>query len=101
MDREISVGELAEKVAVLEQDAEEAERLRQLAERIDTDITNRMDEIEGIGSALDDVHFRLDDQLAEHDYMAVEQSMDELRSLVDWESVLPLIDGVLLLTALR
>ncbi|MFJ8468165.1 hypothetical protein [Streptomyces swartbergensis] len=52
-----------------------------------------MDEIETIGSALLDLHGDLDNQIAEDDYMAVEQPVASLRGLVDMEDVLPAIDA--------
>ncbi|WP_294006925.1 hypothetical protein [Streptomyces sp.] len=75
--------------------------LRQIVERLDTEIATRMDEIETIGGAVLDLHGDLDNQIAEYDYSAVEQSVASLRGMVDMETVLPAIDTVLLLTALR
>ncbi|WP_434593106.1 hypothetical protein [Streptomyces sp. A5-4] len=92
------MGELAKVVAGLE---EEVEDIREIVERLDTEIAARMEEIEGIGSEVFDLHGNLDEQIAEHDYMAVEQSVTSLRGLVDMETVLPAMDAVLLLTALR
>jgi hypothetical protein len=95
------MGELAKAVAELEEQVEDARELRQIVERLDIEIAARMDEIETIGSALLDLHGDLDNQIAEYDYMAVEQSVASLRGLVEMEEVLPAIDAVLLLTALR
>ncbi|MEV8594635.1 hypothetical protein [Streptomyces sp. NPDC052012] len=95
------MGDLAKAVAELEEKVENVRELRKIVERLDTEIATRMDEIETIGSAVLDIHGDLDNQIAEYDYMAVEQSLAYLRSLVDMEEVLPAIDAVLLLTALR
>ncbi|MGW7574988.1 hypothetical protein [Streptomyces sp. NPDC054765] len=95
------MGELAKAVADLEKQVEDVRELRKIIERLDTEIAARMDEIETIGSTLLDLHGDLDDQIAEYDYTAVEQSVASLRGLVDMEEVLPAIDAVLLLTALR
>ncbi len=95
------MGELAKAVADLEKRVEDVRELRKIIERLDTEIAVRMDEIETIGSTLLDLHGDLDDQIAEYDYTAVEQSVASLRGLVDMEEVLPAIDAVLLLTALR
>ncbi|MGW0841150.1 hypothetical protein ACWD26_13445 [Streptomyces sp. NPDC002787] len=95
------MGELAEAVAKLEERVEDVRMLRQIVERLDTEIAARMDEIESIGSAVLDLHGDLDNQIAEYDYAAVEQTVASLRGLVDVEEVLPAIDTVLLLTALR
>ncbi|WP_338672558.1 hypothetical protein V1460_05885 [Streptomyces sp. SCSIO 30461] len=88
-------------MAKLEEQVEDVHELRQIVERLDMEIAARMDEIETIGGALLDLHGDLDNQIAEYDYMAVEQSLASLRGLVDMEEVLPAIDAVLLLTALR
>ncbi|MGK5496536.1 hypothetical protein [Streptomyces sp. URMC 125] len=95
------MGDLAKAVANLEEEVEDVRELRKITERLDAEIATRMDEIETIGSAALDIHGDLDNQIAEHDYMAVEQSLAHLRGLVDMEEVLPSIDAVLLLTALR
>ncbi len=95
------MGDLAEAVAKLEEQVENVRMLRQIVERLDMEIAARMDEIETIGGAVLDLHGDLDNQIAEHDYMAVEQSVASLRGMVDVEEVLPAIDAVLLLTALR
>lgn len=95
------MGNLAKAVAELEEEVEDVRELRKIVERLDTEIAARMEEIEGIGTEVLDLHGDLDDQIAEHDYMAVEQSVTSLRGLVDMETVLPAIDAVLLLTALR
>lgn len=95
------MGELAKAVAKLEEQVDGAHELRQIVERLDTEIAARMDEIEAIGSTLLELHGDLDDQIAEHNYGAVEQSLDSVRGLVDMKEVLPAIDAVLLLTALR
>ncbi|WP_329597871.1 hypothetical protein OIE43_19820 [Streptomyces pseudovenezuelae] len=95
------MGDLAKAVAKLEEQVEDVRMLRQIVERLDMEIAGRMDEIETIGGAVLDLHGDLDNQIAEHDYMAVEQSVASLRRMVDVEEVLPAIDTVLLLTALR
>ncbi|MDQ0776229.1 hypothetical protein QF026_004695 [Streptomyces aurantiacus] len=95
------MGELAKAVAELEEQVEDVRMLRQIVERLDMEIAARMDEIETIGSAVLDLHGDLDNQIAEYDYAAVEQSAASVRGLVDVEEVLPAIDAVLLLTALR
>ncbi|MEU1782424.1 hypothetical protein ABZ545_23490 [Streptomyces abikoensis] len=95
------MGELAKAVAELEEQVEDVRELRKIVERLDMEIAARMDEIETIGNAILDLHGDLDNQTAEYDYMAVEQSAASLRGLVDVEEVLPAIDTVLLLTALR
>ncbi|GAA2539086.1 MULTISPECIES: hypothetical protein [Streptomyces] len=95
------MGDLAKAVAELEEEVSGVRELRQIVERLDTEIAARMDEIETIGSALLELHGDLDNQIAEYDYMAVEQSLSTLRGLVDVEEVLPVVDAVLLLTALR
>jgi hypothetical protein len=95
------MGDLAKAVAKLEEEVEDVRMLRQIVERLDMEIAARMDEIETIGGAVLDLHGDLDNQIAEHDYMAVEQSVASLRGMVDVEEVLPAIDTVLLLTALR
>lgn len=95
------VGDLAKAVAQLEEDAGEVRELRKIVERLDTEIAARMEEIEGIGADVLELHGDLDDQIAEYDYMAVEQSVASLGGLVDMERVLPTMDAVLLLTALR
>ncbi|MCT7354468.1 hypothetical protein N4P33_20245 [Streptomyces sp. 15-116A] len=95
------MGDLANAVAKLEEEASGARELRQIVERLDMEIAARMDEIETVGTALLELHGDLDDQIAEYDYMAVEQSLSSLRGLVDAEEVLPAVDAVLLLTALR
>ncbi|KOU66624.1 hypothetical protein ADK55_05195 [Streptomyces sp. WM4235] len=79
----------------------EVRELRKIVERIDTEIEARMEEIEAIGADVLELHGDLDDQIAEYDYMAVEQSVASLGGLVDMERVLPSMDAVLLLTALR
>ncbi|MER8068559.1 hypothetical protein ABTZ59_09725 [Streptomyces sp. NPDC094034] len=95
------MGDLAKAVAKLEEQVEGVRELRQIVERLDTEIASRMDDIEAIGGSILDLHGDLDNQIAEYDYMAVEQSVASLRGLVDMEEVLPAIDTVLLLTALR
>ncbi|WP_030543810.1 hypothetical protein [Streptomyces albus] len=95
------MGDLAKAVADLEEQVEDARELGHIVERLDTEITARMEEIEGIGTAILDLHGELDNQIAEYDYMAVEQSAATLRGLVDMEELLPSIDAILLLTALR
>lgn len=95
------MGELARAVAKLEEQVDDVRMLRQIVERLDTEIAARMDEIETIGGAVLDLHSDLDNQIAEYDYQAVEQSVASVRGLVDVEEVLPAIDAVLLLTALR
>ncbi|MEU6535782.1 hypothetical protein [Streptomyces sp. NPDC047000] len=95
------MGDLAKAVAALEDKVKDVRMVRQIVERLDTEIATRMDEIETIGGALLDVHGDLDHQIAEYDYTAVEQSAASVRGLVDVEEVLPAIDTVLLLTALR
>lgn len=95
------MSDLAKAVAELEKEAEDVRELRQIVERLDTEIYARMEEIEAIGTEVLDLHGDLDNQIAEYDYMAVEQSVASLGGLVDLESVLPAIDTVLLLTALR
>ncbi|MGW7082224.1 hypothetical protein ACWGH2_01830 [Streptomyces sp. NPDC054871] len=95
------MGDLAKAVAELEEEVESVRELRKTVERLDTEIAVRMEEIEGIGTEVLDLHGDLDNQIAEHDYMAVEQSVTSLRELVDVETILPAIDAVLLLTALR
>ncbi|WP_112466048.1 hypothetical protein [Streptomyces triticisoli] len=95
------MGDLAKAVAELEEEVEDVRELRKIVERLDTEIAARMEEIETIGSAVLDLHGDLDNQTAEYDYTAVEQSVASLRGLVDMEEVLPAIDAVLLLTALR
>jgi hypothetical protein len=95
------MGDLAKAVADLEGQAEDVRELRKIVERLDMEIAARMEEIESIGAAVLDLHGDLDNQIAEYDYMAVEQSVASLRGLVDMEEVLPAIDAVLLLTALR
>lgn len=95
------MGDLAKAVAELEREAEGVRELRQVVERIDAEVASRMDEIESIGAAILDLHSDLDNQVAEYDYMAVEQSAGSLQGLVALETVLPAIDAVLLLTALR
>lgn len=95
------MSDLAKAVAELEEQVEEVRELRQIVERLDSEIAARMDEIETVGSAILELHGDLDYQVAEHDYMAVEQSVASLQGLVDMAEVLPAIDSVLLLTALR
>ncbi|WP_381795513.1 hypothetical protein [Streptomyces niveus] len=95
------MGDLAKAVAKLEEEAEDVRELRKIAERLDGEIDARMEDIEGIGGEVLDLHGDLDNQIAEHDYMAVEQSVTSLRRLVNMETVLPAVDAVLLLTALR
>ncbi|MGW0957164.1 hypothetical protein [Streptomyces sp. NPDC002545] len=95
------MGELAKAVAELEEQVEDTRELRKIVERLETEIAVRMDEIETVGSAVRDLHGDLDNQIAEYDYGAVEQSVESLRGLVDAEEILPAIDAVLLLTALR
>ncbi|MBF9072236.1 hypothetical protein [Streptacidiphilus fuscans] len=95
------VGDLAKEVAELEQQVEEARELRAIAERLDDEIAANLEEIESIGSAVREAHFDLDNQIAEHDFMAVEQSVDSVRGLVDPRTVLSVVDAVLLLTAIR
>ncbi|MFF3894449.1 hypothetical protein ACFYY3_14880 [Streptomyces sp. NPDC001812] len=95
------MGDLAKAVAKLEEQVKDVRELRQIVERYDMEIAGRMDEIEAIGSALLELHGDLDNQIAEYDYMAVEQSAASVRGLVDVTEVLPSIDAVLLLTALR
>ncbi|MEU8628524.1 hypothetical protein [Streptomyces sp. NPDC048669] len=95
------MGDLANTVAKLEEEVANVRELRKIVERLDTEIFSRMEEIEEAGTDILDLHGDLDDQIAEHDYMAVEQSAATLRGLVDVETVLPAIDTVLLLTALR
>ncbi|WP_326698316.1 hypothetical protein OG909_13865 [Streptomyces sp. NBC_01754] len=95
------MGDLANTVAKLEEEVADVRELRKIVERLDTEIFSRMEEIEEAGTEILNLHGDLDDQIAEHDYMAVEQSVASLRGLVDVETVLPAIDTVLLLTALR
>ncbi|MDV9170522.1 hypothetical protein R6V09_10300 [Streptomyces sp. W16] len=95
------MGELARAVTELEDEVKDVRMLRQIVERLDTEIAARMDEIETIGGAVLELHGDLDNQIAEYDYAAVEQSVASLRGMVDVEEVLPAIDAVLLLTALR
>jgi hypothetical protein len=95
------MGDLAKAVAELEQEVGDARELRQIVERLDTEVEARMDEIETIGGAILELHGDLDNQIAEYDYAAVEQSAASLRGLVDMEEVLPTVDAALLLTALR
>ncbi|MEK8143878.1 hypothetical protein NKH18_23900 [Streptomyces sp. M10(2022)] len=95
------MGNLAKAVAELEEKVEAVRELRKIVERLDTEIATRMEEIEAIGTELLDLHGDLDNQIAEYDYMAVEQSVASVARLVDVETVLPAIDAVLLLTALR
>ncbi|MFF0257398.1 hypothetical protein ACFYR2_00970 [Streptomyces microflavus] len=95
------MGDLANAVAKLEEEAASLPELRKIEERLDAEIFARMEEIEESGTEILNLHGDLDGQIAEHDYMAVEQSAASLRSLVDVETVLPAVDTVLLLTALR
>ncbi|MGW2084629.1 hypothetical protein [Streptomyces sp. NPDC001880] len=95
------MGDLANTVAKLEEEAANGRELRKIVERLDTEMSFRMETIEEVGGELLELHGSLDDQIAEHDYMAVEQSAASVRGLVDVETVLPAIDTVLLLTALR
>ncbi|MEW2062111.1 hypothetical protein AB0899_15260 [Streptomyces sp. NPDC007002] len=95
------MGDLANTVAKLEREAAESRELRSIVERLDTEISFRMETVQEVGGELLELHGSLDDQIAEHDYMAVEQSAASVRGLVDVETVLPAIDAVLLLTALR
>ncbi|EGE42952.1 hypothetical protein GTY83_17950 [Streptomyces sp. SID4928] len=95
------MGDLANTVAKLEEEAAESRELRSIVERLDTEISFRMETVQEVGGELLELHGSLDDQIAEHDYMAVEQSAASVRGLVDVETVLPAIDAVLLLTALR
>jgi hypothetical protein len=95
------VGDVAKAVAALEEEVAEARELRQIVERVDTEIAARLEELHGIGGAILELHSDLDNQIAEHDYSAVEQSVGTLESLVDTARLLPEIDAVLLLTALR
>ncbi|MFJ9519368.1 hypothetical protein ACIRPK_13980 [Kitasatospora sp. NPDC101801] len=94
------MSEIAKAVAALEEQAAEARELRQTVERVETEIDARLDELRGIGSAILELHFDLDNQIAEHDYSAVEQAVGALEALVDIAEILPKIDAVLLLTAL-
>ncbi|MFE2690568.1 hypothetical protein [Streptomyces mirabilis] len=55
-----------------------------------------MEEIEGIGTETLDLHGDLDDQIAEHDYMTVEQSVTSLRGLMDMETVDAHVDAGLI-----
>ncbi len=95
------MGELANAVARLEEQVEDVRELRKIVERFDMEIAARMEEIETIGGAILDLHGDLDNQIAEYDYMAVEQSAASLRGLVNPAEVLPAIDTVCLLTTLR
>ncbi|MFD8389873.1 hypothetical protein ACFV2N_11890 [Streptomyces sp. NPDC059680] len=95
------MGELAKAVARLEEQVEDVRELRKIVERFDMEIAARMDEIETIGGAILDLHGDLDNQIAEYDYMAVEHSATSLRGLVNPADVLPAIDTICLLTALR
>ncbi|MFD4023098.1 hypothetical protein ACFWRV_06160 [Streptomyces sp. NPDC058576] len=95
------MGDLANAVAKLEEEAAGLRELRKMEERLDAEIFDRMEEIEEAGTEILNLHGDLDGQIAEHDYMAVEQSAASLRSLVDVETVLPAVDTVLVLTALR
>ncbi|MEU9127456.1 hypothetical protein AB0D08_04940 [Kitasatospora sp. NPDC048540] len=94
------MSEIAKAVAALEEQAAEARELRQTLERIEAEVDAHLDDLRGIGSAILDLHFDLDNQIAEHDYSAVEQAVGTLGGLVDVAEILPKIDAVLLLTAL-
>ncbi|MEU8522884.1 hypothetical protein [Streptomyces sp. NPDC048577] len=95
------VGDLANAVAALEASAKQARELREVVERLDTEISVRMEEIEQIGSEIWELESNLDDHICEHDFMAVQQAVDTLHGLVNWRTVLPAIDSILLLTAIR
>ncbi|KOV24897.1 hypothetical protein ADK60_23230 [Streptomyces sp. XY431] len=94
------MSEITDAVAALEEQAAEGRELRRTVERVETEIADHLDELRSIGSAILDLHFDLDNQIAEHDYSAVEQAVGTLGGLVDGAEILPKIDAVLLLTAL-
>ncbi|WP_405360798.1 hypothetical protein OG535_20975 [Kitasatospora sp. NBC_00085] len=94
------MSEIAKAVAALEEQAAEARELRQTIERIEAEGDAHLDELRGIGSAILHLHFDLDNQIAEHDYSAVEQAVGTLGGLVDVAEILPKIDAFLLLTSL-
>jgi DNA polymerase I-like protein with 3'-5' exonuclease and polymerase domains len=77
-----AVGELAKAVAELEQQLEEAQELSGITDRLDAEIAANLDEIESIGSAAREAHYELDNQIAEHDYSAVEQTSSSVAGLI-------------------
>lgn len=95
------MGELAKAVATLEEAAGESRMLREIIERLEAEISGRLDDIQGTGGQLMDLTSELDDQLAEHDFFAVKQSIETLQGLVQWETTLPAINSIALLTAIR
>ncbi|MEY9965951.1 hypothetical protein ABIA33_004006 [Streptacidiphilus sp. MAP12-16] len=95
------MGDLAKAVAELELQLEEARELGAIAERLDTEIAANLDEIDSVGSAVREAHYELDNQIAEHNYAAVEESVNSVVGLIDPRTILPAVDAVLLLTAIR
>ncbi|WP_369392732.1 hypothetical protein AB5J72_38005 [Streptomyces sp. CG1] len=95
------MGKLAEAIAALEESVKDSRSLRAIVERLDVEISMRLEDIEGIGAEIMDLASDLDNQLAECDYFAVQRAAESLPGLACWERVLPAIDSIVLLTAIR
>ncbi len=95
------MGDPAKAVAELELQLEEARELGAITERLDTEIATNLDEVESVGSAVREALYELDNLIAEHDYAAVEESVNSVVGLIEPRTILPAVDAVLLLTAIR
>ncbi|MFJ2743441.1 hypothetical protein ACIO3O_27750 [Streptomyces sp. NPDC087440] len=95
------MGELTNQVARLEREAEEAREATKLADRVGEELEGGIDDVAAVYGALLELSGELDNQIAEHNFMAVEQSAYELQGLVDDRSLCRTIDLVLLMTALH
>ncbi|MCH0538149.1 hypothetical protein I3F58_00940 [Streptomyces sp. MUM 203J] len=95
------MGELADRVARLEREAAEAQEALRVAEKVDEEIENAMDEVESVCEALLNLSGELDVEIADHNYQAVERCAYELWGLIDSEQVRRAVDTVALLTAVR
>ncbi|MFD9722776.1 hypothetical protein [Streptomyces sp. NPDC059072] len=95
------MGELADRVAGLENELEEAREALGVVERIDETIELAADEVESVYGTLCNLSWELDGEIADYNYPAVERYADELRGLVDGAHLWRAVDTVLLLTAVR
>ncbi|GGU55607.1 hypothetical protein FHX79_114788 [Streptomyces cavourensis] len=95
------MGELADRVARLEREVMEAQEALRVVAKIDEEIENALEEIEGVTEALLNLSGELDGEIADHNYPAVERCAYELWGLVDSEQVRRAVDTVALLTAVR
>ncbi len=80
-------GRSGQSMEKLEEKVESVREPRKIAEQLDTEIVARMEESEGIDTETLALHGDLDDQIAGHDYMTVEQSVTSPRRLMDMETV--------------